>query len=96
MKLSSCQNSMVITVPRACFEYNGSKVLHLNLRILANSMHVQFKKGVDIVVISPSFDFMESFSQLFLAKLVKNGKKGKKSGFISVEIIKTKPKQSFL
>ena len=43
-----------------------------------------------MVVISPSFDFMESFSQLGLEKSGKNSKKGKISGFISVEIIKTK------
>ena len=54
------------------------------------------QKMVDILVISPRFDLMESFSQLCLVKSEKNGKKGKKSGFISVEIIKTKPKQSFL
>ena len=55
-------------------------------------MCFQYKKRVDIVVISPSFDFMESFSQLCLVKSEKNGKKGKISGFILVEITKTKPK----
>jgi len=48
------------------------------------------------MVISPNFDFMESFSQLCLVKLEKNGKKGKISGFILVKINKTKTKQSFL
>ena len=48
------------------------------------------------MVISPSFDFMESFSQLCLENLEKNGKKGKKSGFILVEITKIMTKQSFL
>ena len=54
------------------------------------------QKRVNIVVISLSFNFMESFSQLCLVNLEKNDKKGKISGFKLVEIIKTKTKQSFL
>jgi len=39
---------------------------------------------------------MESFLSTLPCKIGKNGKKGKKSGFILFEITKTKPKQSFL
>ena len=59
------------------FEKNSSKVSHLKHRILANSTCFQYKKRVDIMVISPSFDFMESFSQLCLVKLEKNAKKAR-------------------
>ena len=93
--LSSCQNSVVITVPSLFWEKRLQSFTSETSN-LGQFYVFSVQKRVDIMVISPSFDFMESFSQLCLAKLEKNSKKGKKSGFISVEIIKTKPKQSFL
>ena len=72
--LSSCQNSVVTNVPSLFWEKR------LQSFTSKTSNFGQFyvfpvQKRVDIMVISPSFDFMERFSQLCLVKSEKKQKR---------------------